>query len=163
MLVVILSITGCWLSSTSLTLAVLSLITEVNVLTLFELCLTSSDRFFTSFEITLKPRPASPTRAASIAELIAIKLVWLAIFCISLIHALICVKEVFKSPIRQPISDEVVPISVINSTSDFNELLALSFCSLSSLMRSFSMLSCSQDLMMALRMISIVEIPIRIF
>lgn len=31
--------------STSLTLAVLSLITEVNVLTLFELCLTSSDRF----------------------------------------------------------------------------------------------------------------------
>ncbi len=62
MLVVILSITGRWFIQ-HLTTYVLSLITEVNVLTLFELCLTSSDRFFTLFEITLKPRPASLTRA----------------------------------------------------------------------------------------------------
>ncbi len=35
-----------------------------NVLTLFELCLTSFGQVFHLFEITLKPRPASPTRAA---------------------------------------------------------------------------------------------------
>ncbi len=70
---------------------------------------------------------ASPTRAASIAELIAIRIGLVSdLLANTLIHALICV-EVFKSPIRQPISDEIVPISVINSTAIFNELLALSF------------------------------------